>query len=240
MRHVDPDLLALLALGENAGDATDRDHLASCAQCRSEVENLAHAAEVGRSTLGAGDLLQPDARVWSAIRAEVDELEGEEHEGDDGSEHERLAPVTPLRRPGWIAPVAAAAAAVVLVGGIGAVWLSLQPTPATVLASAQLDAFPDWVGATGSATVTESADGSRVVDVSVDLPAGEEGFREVWLISSDTSQLVSLGIVDGASGTFTIPAGLDLSRYDLVDISEEPFDGDPTHSGDSIVRGQLS
>lgn len=235
MRHVDPDLLALLALGENAGDATDRDHIASCAQCRSEVENLAHAAEVGRSTLGAGDLLQPDARVWSAIRAEVDELDG-----DDDADHERLAPVTPLRRPGWIAPVAAAAAAVVVVGGIGAVWLSLQPTPATVLASAQLDAFPDWVGATGSATVTESADGSRVVDVSVDLPAGEEGFREVWLISSDTSQLVSLGIVDGATGTFTIPAGLDLSRYDLVDISEEPFDGDPTHSGDSIVRGQLS
>jgi anti-sigma-K factor RskA len=238
MRHVDPDLLALLALGENAGDAADRDHIASCALCRSEVENLAHAAEVGRSTLGAGDLLTPDARVWSAIRAEVEELEGEE--GDDDSEHERLAPVTPLRRPGWIAPVAAVAAAVVVVGGIGAVWLSLQPTPATVLASAQLDAFPDWVGATGSATVTESADGSRVVDVSVDLPAGEEGFREVWLISSDTSQLVSLGIVDGARGTFTIPAGLDLSRYDLVDISEEPFDGDPTHSGDSIVRGQLS
>lgn len=240
MRHVDPDLLALLALGENAGDATDRDHLASCAQCRSEVENLAHAAEVGRSTLGAGDLLTPDARVWSAIRAEVDELEGEEHEGDDDSDHERLAPVTPLRRPGWIAPVAAAAAAVIVVGGIGAVWLSLQPTPATVLASAQLDAFPDWAGATGRATVTESADGSRVVEVSVDLPSGEEGFREVWLISSDTSQLVSLGIVDGATGTFTIPAGLDLSRYDLVDISEEPFDGDPTHSGDSIVRGQLS
>ena len=235
MRHVDPDLLALLALGENAGDATDRDHLASCAQCRSELENLAHAADVGRSTLGAGDLLKPDARVWSAIRAEVDELED-----DDDAEDERLAPVTPLRRPGWIAPVAAAAAAVVVVGGIGAVWLSLQPTPATVLASAQLDAFPDWVGATGSATVSESADGSRVVDVSVNLPAGEEGFREVWLISSDTSQLVSLGIVDGASGTFTIPAGLDLSRYDLVDISEEPFDGDPTHSGDSIVRGQLS
>lgn len=233
MRHVDPDLLALLALGENAGDASDREHVASCEVCRTEVENLAHAADVGRSTIDAGELLQPSARVWSAIRAEVEELE-------EGDEPERLAPVTPLRRPGWIAPVAATAAAVLVVGSIGVAWAALQPTPATVLASAQLDAFPDWVGATGSATVTESADGSRMVDVTVDLPAGEEGFREVWLISSDTSQLVSLGIVDGATGSFTIPAGLDLTRFDLVDISEEPFDGDPTHSGDSIVRGQLS
>lgn len=117
---------------------------------------------------------------------------------------------------------------------------SIAPTPATVLASAELDAFPDWVGSSGSAEVMVGANGSRVVDVTVDLPQGGEGYREIWLISTDTSQLVSLGIVDGATGTFTIPAGLDLSRYDLVDISEEPFDGDPTHSGDSIVRGQLS
>jgi hypothetical protein len=36
-----------------------------------------------------------------------------------------------------------------------------------------------------------------------------------------------------------VPAGIDTGEYDLVDISEEPYDGDPTHSGDSIVRGQL-
>ncbi len=51
---------------------------------------------------------------------------------------------------------------------------------------------------------------------------------------------MSLGVVDGASGTFTVPDGLDLSRYDLVDVSAEPYDGNPAHSGDSIIRGKLS
>jgi len=30
-----------------------------------------------------------------------------------------------------------------------------------------------------------------------------------------------------------------VADYPLVDISIEPYDGNPTHSGDSIVRGQL-
>jgi len=62
----------------------------------------------------------------------------------------------------------------------------------------------------------------------------------VLLAGSDASELISLGILSGTSGTFTIPDGLDLGTFDLVDVSEEPFDGDPQHSGDSIVRGSLS
>jgi hypothetical protein len=224
MRHVDPDVLALLALGEHAGEAVDREHLADCAECRSELENLTHAATVGRSTLEAGDLLEPHPRVWNAIAEEVG----------------AVAPVVELRpRRRWI-PLAAAAAALLVVGGVGATWVALGPSPATVLASAVLDPFPDWTGSTGSAVVQERSDGRRVVEVSLEAPVTEGGFREVWLISSDTESLVSLGIVDGTSGRFTIPDGLDLARYDLVDISEEQFDGDPAHSGDSIVRGQLS
>jgi len=35
-------------------------------------------------------------------------------------------------------------------------------------------------------------------------------------------------------------ADVDLKNYVLVDVSQEPVDGDPNHSGDSIVRGELS
>ena len=223
MRHIDPDVLALLALGEDAGTESDRDHLAVCADCRSELENLAHAAAVGRSTLDAGELLQPDERVWNSIKAEV----------------ATPAPVVQLRPRLARRLLAIAAAAVVLVGGVGVALWALQPAPATVLASATLDAFPGWVGSTGSAVVEQTAAGARFVDVTFQAPATEGGFREVWLISSDTSQLVSLGVVSGDTGRFTIPDGLDLTRYDLVDISEEPIDGNPEHSGDSILRGQL-
>lgn len=224
MRHIDPDVLALLALGEHAGGSIERDHLAGCAQCRSELETLTHAAQVGRSTIDAGDILEPHPRVWSAITAEL----------------ASPAPVVAIAPRRFWMPIAAAAAVAAVLVGAGTVWWALQPSPPTVLASATLDAFPDWIGSTGSAVVEERSDGARIVDVTVSVPIDPQGFREVWLISSDSEQLVSLGIVRGSTGTFTIPDGLDLARYDLLDVSEEPFDGNPTHSGDSILRGKLA
>ena len=47
-------------------------------------------------------------------------------------------------------------------------------------------------------------------------------------------------MLDGDEGRFSIPVGLDLDDYALVDVSAEQFDGDPSHSGDSILRGELS
>ncbi|WP_309615755.1 anti-sigma factor [Salinibacterium sp.] len=240
MRHVDPDILALLALGEHVGSPNDRAHLRDCEACRAELDNLERTAVVGRSTFDAGELLEPPDRVWSRISDELALAEDAPL---------NLAQVTALesrrslraRRPRrWIAAFAAAAALVLVLGGVGATWLALRPAPTTVLASAALDAFPGWTGSTGEAMVKQQPDGARVIQVSLDTPGDGNGYREVWLMSSDASDLVSLGVVRGTAGTFTVPDGLDLSRYDLVDISSEPYDGDPTHSGDSILRGQLS
>lgn len=75
--------------------------------------------------------------------------------------------------------------------------------------------------------------------IDLDAPTSADGYREVWLIASDLSGLVSLGVLQGQEGRFDIPAGLDLEKFSLVDVSEEHFDGDPAHSGDSIVRGPL-
>ncbi len=52
--------------------------------------------------------------------------------------------------------------------------------------------------------------------------------------------MVSLGVLDGESGIFTIPAGIDLAQYPIVDISDQPYNGDPAHSADSIARGTLN
>jgi hypothetical protein len=46
--------------------------------------------------------------------------------------------------------------------------------------------------------------------------------------------------MNSSSGRFDVPAGLDLSGYPIVDISDEPLDGNPAHSSVSIVRGTLS
>ena len=86
-------------------------------------------------------------------------------------------------------------------------------------------------------------DGTRqvVVDVDTDGEAGppDAQLREVWLISTDGTALVSIGFLDGAEGRFDLPSGVDLATYSLVDVSAEPDDGVATHSGDSIVRGEL-
>ena len=77
-----------------------------------------------------------------------------------------------------------------------------------------------------------------VVDLDAPVPSGD--VREVWLIRSDASGLVSLGLLDGSTGRFVVPDGIDVDEFNLVDVSAEPVDGDPAHSGDSIVRGELS
>lgn len=150
------------------------------------------------------------------------------------------------RRSAWL-PITVAAAIGGILAGVGLGWLigaagtggTVGQDPAVVLASAELDSFPGWDDAVGSATVEEGADGVRtvVVDLDATVPAGE--VREVWLIRSDASGLVSLGLLDGGSGRFVVPAGIDLDEFTLVDVSAEPVDGDPAHSGDSIVRGEL-
>ncbi|TFC56515.1 anti-sigma factor domain-containing protein [Cryobacterium sp. TMB1-7] len=155
------------------------------------------------------------------------------------------APVVQLdqhrRRRVWL-PVAAAACAVGIVGGIvGGVWWqsTREPAAETVLAQAQLDALPGWT-ASGSASVEESADGRREVVVDLADDAGNEGLREVWLLTADATGLVSVGLLDGATGRFSLPADLDLAEFPVVDVSAEPADGNPAHSGDSIVRGTLT
>jgi anti-sigma factor RsiW len=56
----------------------------------------------------------------------------------------------------------------------------------------------------------------------------------------DVESMVSVGMLDSSEGgTFTLPAGLDLNQFPVVDISLEHFDGDTSHSADSILRGKL-
>ena len=135
--------------------------------------------------------------------------------------------------------VLAASLAVVVAIGAGT-WITAVNLRPLSVATAALDAFPDHPAAVGSAEVDEARDGRRTLRVSLDGTDASDEYREVWLIRNDGAALISLGVLEGTSGSFPIPAGVDLSEYDLVDISLEPIDGDPGHSGDSIVRGQLT
>jgi len=111
----------------------------------------------------------------------------------------------------------------------------------TVVVSTPLDPLPTWL-ATGDATVVRLADGDRELRVDLNVttaPSRDPGFREVWLVDRGVTKFVSLGVLSGGAGTYVIPADVDLADYPVVDISLEPYDGEPAHAGDSIARGIL-
>ncbi|MDM8083763.1 anti-sigma factor [Cellulomonas cellasea] len=245
--HVDDDVLSLLALGEKVGSVEERQHLASCPECSDELAHLRAIVGVARAADGDEPLVAPAPHVWERVAAELGldpapvraAEDGPTRAAEEAAREEGRASVVPLRRPRrtW-AWVAGAAAAGVVIGGAGAWWATREPAP-TIVASATLEALPGW-DAQGVAELETTADGSRVlvVDMSGVMP-DEDGLREVWLLRPDVSGLVSLGLLAGDSGRFVLPDDLDVGEFPVVDVSSEPLDGDPAHSGDSIVRGTL-
>jgi hypothetical protein len=232
MAHIDRDDLALIALGEHVDPDAAR-HLDDCDLCRDEMLALQTAAQAGRGSLHADRLEQPHPRVWEAIRAETG-ISSEAPEAPRPLSSARRRP----RRRALVAVLAAAAAALVAVAGVG-VWQALRPVEPRQLAAADLAAFPDWPEARGTAELEEQPDGTIALRVELDAPPVDDGFREVWLIDPASSSLISLGVLESGADTFVVPADIDPGAYSTVDISAEPADGDPEHSGDSIVRGAL-
>jgi Anti-sigma-K factor rskA len=230
--HVDTELLALHALGETLPtDAAD--HLSGCATCAAEVASLSQVVGLGRS-LGQDDVLVPPPdSAWHRIAAET----GVDPAGLKSiASPETTIPAPAPRRSRW---VLAAAVAGILVGA-GAVvgWQAIEDDSSAPIASAVLDPLTD-PDVTGTAAVRET-DGVRELTVALDAESGEDSYLEVWLLSPDASRLVSLGVLHEESGTFPVPDGLDLVAFPVVDVSVEPIDGNPAHSGDSVVRGTLA
>ena len=255
MQHLDPELLSLLALDESVGDEASLEHLRACGECAAEYAALRRAVYAVRTTPDTSSLEAPGPQVWAGIHRELglsgavaqDPLASQAitrgatpmtlHEGTRGTVPSPAAPLRPDRSAWFRRPVTwlAAAAAVVLLAG-GVFWsLNTDPRP---VASAELAPLAQY-SATGTARVVESRDGSRSLEIRINRDEAQ-GYQEVWLIAPDLSKLVSLGVMNSETGTFQIPAGLDLAAYPIVDVSDEPVDGNPAHSSDSIVRGTLA
>lgn len=248
MEHLDEDTLTFLALGEQAASEGEDQHLAQCPLCRREFAALKRVVAAGRAGAGQPSLERPSEDVWSRVSAEL-------ATGNDPADaalqprpkthHQPMDKGRPAvvptrywrRRTAWIA--AAALLVGIATGVVGDRVLSPDEPEAPVLATAPLEPQPDWSEVDGGSATLHEVDGRPVltVDLAVDTTAG---FREVWLIDTQLERLVSLGVMVGDEGAFDVPDGLDLEEFAIVDVSDEPYDGDPAHSGDSIVRGELS
>jgi anti-sigma-K factor RskA len=108
---------------------------------------------------------------------------------------------------------------------------------AAVLARTALEPLPAKSGR-GEATLAGTG-ADRTLRVDVTGLAAADGFYEVWVLDPKTLQMQSLGVLRGVKGDFAVPAGLDLRKLSVVDVSLEPYDGDPAHSRNSVVRGAL-
>ncbi|MCD6641156.1 MAG: anti-sigma factor [Nocardioides sp.] len=239
MRHADPDELAGLVLDRDEAPAELVEHVAGCRDCADLADALA-------STLGLAHDFEPlvappaDVRrnVLAAIAAEPRHPAGAP---GDRAEVSSLAARRGRRVPWWTTLVAAAAALVV---GLGLGTLLPQggdePAPDQVVMAADLAELDGPQQRGVAKAVSTGADDVLTLRVRADHLSGE-GLLEVWLINLDGKRMVSLGfLASGESGDFDVPARLMDEGYRIVDISEEPDDGDPTHSGVSLARGELA
>ena len=221
MAHCEPQTLSLIALGEQPS-AEDAMHLVTCDTCRRDWESMRATVDVARD-LDDDELLTPPDHVWAAIAEEIS--------ADAGT-------IVPMRSRRRIAPWIALAAAVgVVLGGVVGASL-MRSAPPEIVASVALEPLADY-STTGQATV-EIVDGTEMLAVDVSGLPPTDGYFEVWLLAPDASSMIALGTLgDGESTVLPLPAGVSLADYPVVDISAEPYDGDPAHSTDSVVRGTL-
>jgi hypothetical protein len=256
MWHCDPEVLALAALGERIPDQ-DAAHLESCEQCTADAAELVELVMLGREA----PLQLPPVpdQVWDGIRQElglgrdaVADPPGAAaptappmQVGDEVAQVLRMEPREARPRSARVRffAVGAVAATVGAVLGGTVIWAvferDVDAVRETVVAQAVLAPLSPSVATPGKAQVLESADGLVVRVDARGLPANS-GFHEVWLLDANATKLVSLGALpSGSVGTFTIPPGVTLKDFPVVDISLEPYDGNPAHSHDSLMRGTL-
>lgn len=208
--------------------------------------------------------VEPPAEVWAAISAQV-AAETPPHTGDR-RDRRRPLPTRPVDDPPreftdtvelrsalqsspQLPPVGrnpartwlpAVAAVVIAIAGT-ALTLSLgggddEPTLAVGPLSNQGLAVE--TGQSGTARLVETSDGMALEITATEAEIGDGEFREVWLADPELDRLVSLGVFD-PNGRYLVPAGLTVDEYPVVDVSVETLDGDPRHSGRSVLRATL-
>lgn len=234
MSHPDDEILADAALGVDELAPEARQHLERCSTCASAVAELRRT----RVLLAQGSTAVPSPAAWQSPPSRVWQQVAAATAGTPSGEVTRVDFTTTRQRRTWpwAAGMAAAGLALGLLTG-RALW-NEPPASTTTVAQAELDTL-DTRERLGEAAVVRTDSGIDLrVATTTTLDPGD-GYLEVWLINRDGKRMVSVGVLDAGAGTFPISQSLLDQGYLVVDISREPFDEEPEHSGDSLVRGTL-
>lgn len=140
----------------------------------------------------------------------------------------------------WLTGVAAAASLVLGVA-LGYWWPTSEGGSESIVASASLRTLDEAKQSLGEADVVRGAAGGHLLKVNTStFERDSGGYVEVWLINADGKRMISVGTLEGAATALPIPSDALDQGYRIVDVSREQYDDKPTHSGDSVMRGNLA
>ena len=242
MTHLNPDRLADRALGTDEPlTAAEQSHLDSCAECRNELAELSRIAELGRNPERIAHQLVPTEAMWQSIQVQLaTETPATTEAAAEPAPSSPAVTELPRRTPrprSWL--LVAAAAVVGLIIGVGVTTVAVRDR-IEVTSSTALEALP---GQTGQGTAELVSDQGRPeLRVQIEAPPTPDRYREVWLINTDGQRMYPLGVLpDDGRATYPLPPALAgrLQGFNIVDVSIEPYDGNPAHSRESQVRGVL-
>jgi len=242
MTHLDPDRLADRALGtDDPLTVAEEKHLNGCAECRDELAQLSRIAELSRKP---EELVQvPADAIWRSIQGQLASQAPAPARTEVAPEPPPSLPSVrelPRRTPrprSWL--LAAVAAVVGLIIGVGVTTVAVRDQ-VQVTSTTALEPLP---GQTGQGTAEIVRDQGRPeLKVQIDAPLTPDRYREVWLINTDGQRMYPIGVLpDDGRASYPLPPALagQLQGFTIVDVSIEPYDGNPAHSRESQVRGTL-
>jgi anti-sigma-K factor RskA len=241
MTHLNPDRLADHAFCiEDPRSTAEQSHLAGCTECRDELAELSRIASLSRQPDQLAQV--PADTIWRSIQVQLASQA-------PAPVRTELAPASPpspstvSQLPGhtpkprsWLV---AAAAVIGLIIGAGITTVAVRDR-VEATSSTALEALP---GQTGQGTAElVSGRGRPEMRVQIDAPLTPDRYREVWLINTDGQRMYPLGVLpEDGRATYPLPPALagQLQGFTIVDVSIEPYDGNPAHSRESQVRGIL-
>jgi hypothetical protein len=243
VQHCTPETLALAALREPLS-AEDAAHLAECPTCRADVASLQRSVDALAvpEFAAAAAPATPPASVWAGIAAATGVATAPRAEvlasASSAPVETRAPAVVRELRPRRTALLLAMAASLVVGAGIGAGAVALANRDSGREVAAAALAPLDQRDARGNAEVVSTKKGEQL-RVVLKAPDAGQSFYEVWLLEPSVKRMVQVGVVRPGTTVLDLPEGIDLSEYPIVDVSVEPLDGNPTHSGVSVARGEL-
>ncbi|MFG3042254.1 anti-sigma factor [Streptomyces sp. NPDC048330] len=239
MKHTDEETLTMMALGEET-DPSASLHLHECEACRLDFDTLRRAVATLRTTPADGHLLTPPDDMWDSIATE---LRIPDETTPPPRSHQSVpvgvpTPTTSRRLGRFAVALAACTALLGAAAGSTITWWATHTDSSTapvVVEGKPLESLRD--SSAGFASLTDRS-GRRSLEITVKGLPRNSGYFEVWLMDSSHTKLVSMGVLgpDGRA-TLPVPDNIDLREYSVVDVSVQPYNGKPDHSGDSIVRG---